>query len=158
MSCHWKTVENVLEILLSCALQKQHFFHGGCEKMTLTKSPWTCLLFWFHLFPFCCVLQPPRCGLLELERWVAIYVHFWEKKEVNNYGHCKKILLSSACWGKTTNLKTVLTILSSSQWSSLYVYVIMGRDYTPSFLCHICPLNKSGISFLYAALLQYIFR
>lgn len=125
----------------------------------LTKSPWTNLLCWFHLFPFCYVPQLPMCELRDLERWVEIYLNFLggkKEKKRSNYGHCNKILLPPTHWGKTTTLKPGW--LFFSQWNSLNVYVIMGRDYIPSFLCHIWSLNQSNIFLLSVTLLQRIYR
>ena len=134
MSCHWKT----LEMLSLCVLQKQCFFTEDVptNQESMNRSSLLVLPFLFLLCSPATKVQAP--GVRKTSSNIS---SFFEKKNVNNYGHCKKMLLPPACWGKPMNLKTVLTVLSSSQWSSLYVYVIMGRDYTPSFLCHICSLN-----------------
>lgn len=96
--------------------KKQFFF---MEYVPTNKDPMNRSSLLVPSFPFLLCSSATKVQAPGVREVSSNVPPFLEKKKVNNYGHCKKILLPPAWWGKTTNLKTVLIVLSSSQWSSL---------------------------------------
>lgn len=111
MSCHWEKMENVLEIFFSSALQKQYFL---TEDIPTNKDPMNGSSLLLPPFPFLLCSPATKVQVSGVEKMSSNVSSFLKKKKtVNNYSHCKKIFLPPTCWGKPTNLKTILTVLLS---------------------------------------------